>query len=204
MKDEAELLDELSRVNNELVNAKRELARRNAELERLAARMRMMVITDALTAFYNRRGFFEYGEREVQRGRRTGAEAAVIACDLDDFKAINDRHGHRAGDLVLETVTARWHAQLRAVDVAARFGGDEFAILLPDTDLAGARRVARRLRLAAGREPVDVGDALVDVTASFGIAAGDLTSFDDLDGLMRRADEALYRAKAAGRNAVSD
>lgn len=190
--------DELSRLNNELVTLQRDLAKKNAELERLYAEVQRLAVTDPLTGLLNRRGFYAQGDREVARAQRYGGQLAALMLDLDLFKEINDTHGHMVGDQVLERAAARCAHQLRKVDLLGRYGGEEFAVLLPDTAPAGALVMAERLRQAF-EQPLDVGPGGLTVTLSVGVAMLN-SSTPDLQTLLARADRALYIAKAAGRN----
>jgi len=190
--------DELSRLNNELVTLQRDLSKKNAELERLYAEVQRLAVTDPLTGLLNRRGFYAQGDREVARAQRYGGQLAALMLDLDLFKAINDTHGHMVGDQVLERAAFRCGQQLRKVDLLGRYGGEEFAVLLPGTAPAGALAMAERLRQAF-EQPLDVDPAGLIVTLSVGVAVLDSTTAD-LQALLNRADRALYMAKAAGRN----
>ena len=164
-------------------------------------RLARLAATDALTGIPNRRFFDEFSEIEFSRVQRFGEPLSVLMIDLDHFKAINDEYGHLAGDEVLRNVAVVGFNVLRACDVLARIGGEEFVCLLPGTDAVGARVAAEKLRREIEQLSIAVGSQTLGVTASIGVAAvcaGD-TSISDA---MRRADEALYRAKAAGRNCV--
>ena len=174
------------------------IALENARLHRLVERQ---ANTDGLTELPNRRHFEEALEGEISRAERFGGSLALILADLDDFKQVNDRYGHQAGDDVLQTFADILRATVREIDLPSRYGGEEFAVLLPQTDLDGAQRLAERLckALAARPLPTHPG-ALVAVTASFGVAA-----FPDSPtpaALFAAADEALYRAKRSGKNCV--
>jgi diguanylate cyclase (GGDEF)-like protein len=160
-----------------------------------------MARTDGLTGLTNRRTFLELAERELLRARRYGSPMAVVLIDLDHFKRINDTHGHQAGDRVLVHAAHTLADAVRDVDTVARFGGEEFAILLPATDATGAVEVAQRCarRVADGVVTLDDGLPVV-VTASMGVAVS--APHEPLDGVLRRADQALYRAKEAGRDRV--
>jgi ammonium transporter, Amt family len=136
------------------------------------------------------------------RARRLGGPLTVVLADLDDFKPINDRHGHHAGDAVLVGFADVIRDHVRDVDVAGRLGGEEFALLLPETDLDGARSGAERLRRSLEERDLALSDGHVErVTASFGVAQ--LEAGQSGDELLRAADAALYRAKAEGKNRVS-
>jgi len=172
------------------------------EDERLLAKLRELASTDELTGVDNRRRFFENARHEAFRASRKGTSLAAIIIDLDHFKAVNDRYGHAAGDAVLRESTRRLAEGLRGSDFFCRWGGEEFAALLPDTALDGAVALAERLRATLELEPVHCLAGTVRVTASFGVAAGVPLSSSWLDQLLGRADEALYRAKEAGRNRV--
>ena len=156
---------------------------------------------DPLTRVANRRGFERALALELERTHRYDRPCALVLVDLDDFKAVNDQFGHATGDAVLRTLAAVLRRCTRTVDLPARLGGEEFALLLPETDLAGAIRTAERVRrrLETTTTPVPGGDPIV-VTASLGVATGtrDVTS----DELLDRADVALYAAKNAGKNRV--
>jgi len=160
-------------------------------------------VTDSLTGLYNRRFFAATFEREVRRGRRHGMMLSLIMLDLDGFKEINDEYGHLFGDLVLRRVARLVRRAIRESDTACRYGGEEFAVILPETDRLGAYAVAERVRRGIGRSFLErpTGGRSVAMTISGGIA-----SFPDdggsLHDLVRRADESLYRAKALGKNRI--
>jgi diguanylate cyclase (GGDEF)-like protein len=163
------------------------------------ARTEVAALTDPLTELARRHVLDEALRRETERLRRTGGSIALVLMDLDHFKRINDTHGHPAGDRVLARVGRLLRAGARNLDLPARFGGEEFAVLLYDTDLAGARAFAGRIRATLAELRVEVhGGAEVGVTASYGVAAA--ADLVDADALLRAADEALYRAKRSGRD----
>lgn len=170
------------------------------ENARLFGEVHRLAITDELTGVNNRRSLFELGERELKRARRYGIALSVIMLDVDHFKKVNDKHGHGAGDKVLCAVAERCRNAIRDVDVVGRYGGEEFAVILPDTDQERARSVAERLRQTIVATPVTCGADVLTVSASLGIAA--LENDGDLMALLGRADAALYRAKETGRNRV--
>jgi len=157
---------------------------------------------DHLTGVANRRAFFEAAELELQRNRRAPRPTALILIDADHFKCINDRHGHPGGDAVLRQLGLFLSATFRQVDVVARIGGEEFAVLLPSSTLEGAATVAERLRQLVAAQTVAFDGARIGLTVSAGVAASDGGSDFDLDTLMKRADQALYAAKANGRNRI--
>lgn len=171
-----------------------DLKNAQVELQRLAE-------TDFLTGIANNRRFFEDGEREIQRARRYGHPLAALMLDLDHFKKVNDTYGHAAGDKVLVAMTDTFRRLLRDIDVFGRLGGEEFAILLPETDLAGGRATAERLRMAIAETQIDAGNRTLKITISIGVT---LLSPDDagLDAVLKRADDAMYEAKRHGRNRV--
>jgi diguanylate cyclase (GGDEF)-like protein/PAS domain S-box-containing protein len=157
---------------------------------------------DYLTGIYNRGHFMELAEQELARAVRYGKELAVFMMDLDNFKQINDRYGHKVGDAVLKKFALVCQATLRTVDILGRMGGEEFAILLPETDKAMAAEVAERLRasIASALVPLEAG-LPVRFTVSIGVAAM-LSRDDNIDLLLSAADQALYQAKNSGRNKV--
>ena len=164
---------------------------------------RKSVYCDHLTGVANRRAFFEAAELELHRNRRRPRPTALILFDADHFKRINDRHGHPAGDAVLRHLGQLLAATFRQVDVVARVGGEEFAVLLPSSTLDGALAVGERLRQLVAARPLLVDGMAIDITVSAGIAASDGVDENlHLDALMKRADQALYAAKAAGRNRI--
>jgi diguanylate cyclase (GGDEF)-like protein len=162
-------------------------------------RLAAQALTDDLTGLANRRHGAHELDRAVALAVRHGRLLALARIDVDRFKDINDTHGHQAGDLVLAAVARRLASALRGGDELARWGGDEFVALLPDTSRAGALRAASRLRAAVAEAPVQIQGGEIPVTVSVGWAhwAGDTP-----DDLLARADRALYKAKDAGRNAI--
>jgi two-component system cell cycle response regulator len=169
-----------------------QLLSREHELEQLAYR-------DELTGLANRRFAVRQLHAEISRARRHGQDLALVILDADRFKTLNDRHGHLAGDEVLRGLADRIRGRLREEDVAARFGGEEFLVLLPDTAAEGAAAVAEDLRAAVAAEPFSIGRIALPLTVSAGYAAWE---GEDLERLVARADRGLYAAKEAGRDCV--
>jgi diguanylate cyclase (GGDEF)-like protein len=180
------------------------------ELEELAARAgpaienarrfreaRQLADLDALTNLHNRRYFHETLAREVARAHRYDRQLALIVFDVDDFKAVNDRIGHLSGDAVLAEVAERVRSVVRSADVACRIGGDEFAVILPESSVVEARQLSERLQETVASRPI-VHAGRLDVSA--GVA--ELRQTDDAASLFESADEALYRAKEAGKGRV--
>ena len=167
----------------------------------ISEKMKEVAVRDQLTGLLNRRGFTEYAERAFASARRRGTELSVIMTDIDRFKFINDRFGHAAGDVALAHFAALFAEDRRKEDIVARVGGEEFALLLPGTDLRDAMALADQLCRKVGATPLDLTSVGLPITASFGVAA---ISRDDttVDDMIRRADRALYRSKRAGRNQV--
>jgi diguanylate cyclase (GGDEF)-like protein len=165
------------------------------ELEGLAS-------TDALTGLHNRRAFLALANNEWERFQRYGRPLSMLMVDADHFKSINDNFGHDVGDKVLAQLASHCSDARRGSDIVARLGGEEFAILLPETDLASAALVAEKLRSSIGAQTVEVDGTNIAITVSIGVAVAK-RSISDLDDLIKRADMALYAAKRGGRNRVA-
>ena len=159
-------------------------------------------VTDELTGLFNHRRFQEVMAVEVERARRYGHEMGLIMLDIDDFKQVNDTYGHLQGDLVLREVARVLRLSSREIDEPARYGGEEMAVALPQTDLEGAFQFAERVRKAveALEFPVPSGASVLRVTASFGVASLAAADHADKDALVAAADAALYQAKRSGKN----
>jgi diguanylate cyclase (GGDEF)-like protein len=169
------------------------------ENARLHEEVRRQATTDELTSLVNRRRFIEALETELERARLFETPLSVLLADLDDFKRINDDYGHHGGDRALKSFGELLRGEVRDFDVAARLGGEEFAILLPQTRAEAAAVVASRMRRTLASTPISVSDAAeVQLTASFGIAES--SPGQSTDELLRRADDALYAAKRAGKD----
>lgn len=171
---------------------------KNSELFR---EVRENSVRDALTGCFNRMHALEVLDAELRRARRSRLPLSLVMFDLDNFKGINDRHGHLCGDAVLAAVGATMKAELRGSDLKCRYGGDEFMVILPDTPLVGAKQVSENLRRAIAEHPVTWNDGQVMITASFGITSISQGEHDPLSAI-GRADTALYRAKQRGRNGI--
>lgn len=170
----------------------------NARLHRIVEQQARL---DGLTGLSNRRASEDALHRELQRAARFGDDLAFVLADLDNFKAVNDRHGHPVGDLVLREFAQRLRDTVREIDTAGRWGGEEFCLVLPGTDAAGGAHVAERARRALEETPIELPDgSSLQVTASFGVAA--FPEYAGEDALLAAADAALYEAKRAGKNRV--
>ena len=160
-----------------------------------------MALFDSLTGSLNRPAFYQHAKKEFARSKRYYRPLSVIMLDIDHFKRINDQYGHQGGDQVLQIFAEACQEIIRSTDVMGRVGGEEFALLLPDTPMRAAFNLAERLRERINKYPYLAGDMLIEVTASLGVA--ELQRDDaDFKALLQRADEALYGAKHAGRNRV--
>jgi two-component system cell cycle response regulator len=162
-----------------------------------------LAVTDQLTGLHNRRYMWGRLRALVERAAQGGDPVAVLALDIDHFKQINDTYGHDVGDEVLREFAVRLASNVRAIDVAVRHGGEEFLVVMPDTQIEDAHRIAERIRLHVAGSPFRVAGAeeALNVTISVGVAA---SQPDELkpDGLLKRADAAMYEAKTSGRNRV--
>ena len=172
------------------------------ENSRLFAEVSRLANTDSLTGVWNRHHFFEQADKEFRRALRYHRALSVIMFDIDHFKQVNDRYGHLAGDQVLKALSGAVQKTIRDVDLLCRYGGEEFLIVLPETDLEPAREGAERLRREVEELVVQTDAGPVHVTISLGVAALRDESGPNLERLISRADDALYAAKAAGRNKV--
>ncbi|WP_201353476.1 GGDEF domain-containing protein [Hydrogenimonas urashimensis] len=167
----------------------------------LEKRLQKMSYTDTLSGLYNRRYFMRYMEKEWQRFQRGGEPFSLLMIDIDHFKKINDTYGHPTGDVVIQKVAKLLRREIREMDFAARIGGEEFAVILPDTDEQKAVEVAERIRQQAEcRRFTVTGKEKIDFRLSVGIAIAQ--NGDDISQLMRASDQALYEAKKRGRNRV--
>jgi two-component system, cell cycle response regulator len=191
---------------NELLARVRSQVRKRRYTERLRDNVAMsieMAITDALTGLFNRRYMESHLGTLVEQAASRGKPLTVMVIDIDYFKSINDTHGHDAGDDVLRDFALRIKRSIRGIDLACRYGGEEFVLVMPETDMAVAAMVAERLRRRIAAEPfaIQQGTKTVPVTISIGIA-GLRDKDDTAAAVLKRADQALYRAKRDGRNRV--
>jgi two-component system cell cycle response regulator len=185
---------QMTSLNNRLLAMQHELERKNSDLQRLAYH-------DTLTGLFNRRAILARLNEWLLIVRRYGGRLSIAMLDLDNFKQVNDTFGHRVGDRVLADIANLLQRSVRQTDFCGRYGGEEFLVILPQTDAAGAAIMAERMRSAVEDTPIHTPPAhTLNITASFG--AAECCEGDDEDLLIGRADAALYRAKDKGRNRV--
>ena len=170
--------------------------------ERAEAEAFRLATIDPLTGAYNRRTFHEIAERELSRVRRGGQPLSIVMIDIDHLRQVNEKHGHRVGDAVLQKVAEVVRGAMRKEDMLVRFGGEEFLVLLPDVPGPGAVVVAGRVRRTVANQPLVVGELELAVTVSLGVAARLDEGPESIEGLLARADSALALAKQRGRNRV--
>lgn len=187
----------LRQTNEEL---ERRVQARTAELEAANLRLQELAITDCLTGFLNRRHFYELAERELNLSRRSARPLSVLMVDMDRFKDINDTLGHAAGDQVLRGIGDVFRATLRQTDIIGRYGGEEFAALLPETGPVEVCVIADRLRTEVAQHAIAWQGGSIHCTLSVGIAHFDPARDLSVDALIDRADAALLQAKGRGRN----
>jgi diguanylate cyclase (GGDEF)-like protein/PAS domain S-box-containing protein len=192
-------LDDENFMGAFFIDQRRELALEQQNAARWQ-QLQRIALSDPLTQLPNRRAFETDAVRAAARARRSGHPMTIGIADIDFFKLVNDQHGHAAGDAVLQAVAATILAQARAADVVARVGGEEFGLLFPHTDLAKARQVAERIRLAVAAAHIDFEHASITATISIGLAP--LPHNGDWKAGFMQADAALYQAKKNGRNRV--
>ncbi len=185
--------DELSDMAKSFLFYENEVKQREEELNRIASQ-------DFLTEISNRRHFMELAEKEIARGKRYGFPVTLLMLDIDYFKKINDSYGHHSGDIVLKEFTMLCNSIIRENDIFGRVGGEEFAMILPETNLEGGVVFAERLREAVEQSSWEINSATVKITVSIGAAECSCSGETLLDNVMKKADSALYRAKKEGRN----
>lgn len=175
--------------------------RLESDLKGAQDKLQKMVTTDFLTGIANNRLFLETGEREVQRAHRYKRSLSLLMIDLGHFKKVNDKYGHAIGDKILVAFAAIGKKCLRKSDIFGRLGGVEFAILLPETDVNGGRKFAERLRAIVEQSDIKVENRTFHITVSIGVAEL-LPDEDQLEAVLKRADDTMYEAKRKGRNQV--
>jgi diguanylate cyclase (GGDEF)-like protein len=175
----------------------------NAELQFKQRELQRLTRLDGLTGLYNRSTFVELTRQELARAQRQGSPTTILLLDLDFFKRVNDTWGHPAGDAVLRNVAVVANSTVRATDLVGRLGGEEFIILLPNTSMEAARRLAEKLRGNLERSPATWEGQVIRTTASIGVAGTTAAEKLDFDHLYSVADSALYTAKEKGRNRVA-
>jgi diguanylate cyclase (GGDEF)-like protein len=171
------------------------------ENSRLFERVEKLSITDSLTGLFNHRYFYERLSEEISRANRFGNTLALLMVDIDYFKNFNDTFGHQAGDSVLKSVTQIIQENIRSIDIASRYGGEEITIILPETDMEGAKTIAERIRQSIANQPFKIGQQATHITVSIGLVCYPIDTTLKSE-LVRKADLALYRAKNKGRNQV--
>ncbi|MBI2818851.1 MAG: diguanylate cyclase [Acidobacteria bacterium] len=186
----------------EVIQLNLELGHREKQLQEANARLEVLSNTDQITQIYNRHYFFQVAQHFWEEARRYKLPLTVMMMDLDDFKAVNDHHGHLFGDHVLQQASARLKSNTRKSDILARYGGEEIVLLAPNTDLQTGLVLSERLRLAVGSEPYVMGNCSATVTISVGISGTELGEFPSFEELLDSSDRALYGAKSAGKNQV--
>jgi len=192
---------------NELYEASLEklVEERTKELEEAKEALQKLVSIDPLTGLYNRRYFSEISKTLFNLSKRNNQPFSALMIDIDRFKLINDSFGHMVGDRVLIHIAKEIMYSLRGSDVAVRFGGEEFIVLLPGTDLHGATQIARKIKTNIEKEEIwvhDVQDNIIKLTVSIGVAECECMTDQGIDNLVHRTDEALYQAKRSGRNTI--
>ncbi len=185
--------DELSDMAKSFLFYENEVKLREEELNKIASQ-------DFLTEISNRRHFIELAEKEIARGRRYSFPVILLMLDIDYFKKVNDTYGHYSGDVVLKEFTNLCKSIIRENDIFGRLGGEEFAIILPETDLDGGIKLAERLRTAVEESSWTIDDEVIKITVSIGAAECSCSSDTALEVVLKKADSALYRAKDEGRN----
>lgn len=191
-----ELIAKMSKLNDQIVDITRQLEKKNTELSEALATIRRIMNTDPLTGISNRRAFQRALKREISFAKRHELPLSFVMIDIDYFKRINDTYGHKVGDYVLKKFAMIIESSIRQEDIFARFGGEEFILLLPNTKIDSAFEVSERIRQKI--EKTQFKGIKEKITASFGIT--ELLKTDEAMDALKRADDALYEAKKKGRN----
>lgn len=183
-----------------LLLAKEQIEHQQAELGVAYKKMETLARTDSLTGLSNRRDFYDKFQNEINRFERNGKPFSIVLADIDNFKCINDQYGHDCGDFILEKMSQIMKSMIRKHDILARWGGEEFIMLLPESALAGGIRAAEEIRMHIENESFDYDEKNLKITITFGISEYDgMLSMDDC---IKKADEALYDGKTRGKNCV--
>lgn len=193
------LLDDFQKLETEYEKTKRALEIREIEVKAILAQAHELANTDVLTFLPNRRKIVSSLQEEVIRSERYGAPLSISILDIDHFKKVNDTYGHTAGDEVLRNVAARLRTHIRHPDTIGRYGGEEFLIVLPNSELQAAAEQASRLCQHVRKLRIDVNEQFLSVTISIGIAQLRIGR-ENWEEFLHRADEAMYKAKNAGRD----
>ncbi len=184
------------------VDVHHRLARNIRELEESKKALAELATTDSLTKLRNRRSFYTQAEQNLNACRRYGKDMSLLLLDIDHFKKVNDTFGHHAGDEVLVEVARLLMHMVRGVDTVARFGGEEFAVLMPETNRLGAAVLGERIRAAIERAQINVDGRHIPVTVSIGISTLAAEDIESIDQMLNIADQRLYLAKNGGRNRI--
>jgi len=189
-------------AQSQLISSHVQLQQKTLSLEKARQQLKILASQDPLTNLYNRRYFKDISQKLVNIAKREGSELSVIMLDIDKFKNINDTYGHSIGDEVIINLAGLLIAQTRESDIVARFGGEEFAILLPSTNKGGAYKTASTIREVVERQILTLDNKNIQYTISLGVDCFDITADEKIDPTLNRADRSLYQAKNSGRNQV--
>lgn len=192
--------DEIKITNAELREANKVIEMKNSQLKQVLEQLELTAKTDMLTGLYNRRHMIDEIEKEVAKFSRHNKNFSLLIADIDFFKKVNDSYGHNCGDYVLKLVAETLRTSIRKMDTVARWGGEEFLMLLPETGVDGAELLAERIRKNVEKQAIHYHDAVFPITITLGLAV--FSSKDKIDEVIKRADNALYDGKAKGRNCV--
>ncbi|MCU7834581.1 MAG: GGDEF domain-containing protein [gamma proteobacterium symbiont of Taylorina sp.] len=191
-------------AQSQLINSHVQLQQKTVSLEKARQQLKKLANQDPLTNLYNRRYFQDISQKLVNIAKRDGSDLTVIMLDIDKFKNINDSYGHSTGDEVIINLANLLIEKTRESDIVARFGGEEFAVLLPSTDKEGAYKTADTIREVVEKQVLKVDKNIsIQYTISLGVDYYDITTDNKIDDALNRADKALYQAKNSGRNRVA-